>query len=417
MKVLMINSVCGIGSTGRICTEIAQELDRQGQVVKIAYGRDGYVPEEFQKYAVRIGNDFEVRLHGMRARLLDEAGLGSRRATIQFIRWVRQYNPDIIHLHNIHGYYINIEVLFDYLKTCGKPVIWTLHDCWAMTGHCAYFNFVHCDKWQSAAGCRQCPGLKEYPVSLGMDRSNANYRLKRKLFRTVPNLTLVTPSKWLAGIVSHSFLKNKPVRVIHNGINIDNFHPSEGDLRAFGITTDRSIILGVSSDWDRRKGLGDFVKLDNMLRREFPDIYQIVLVGIKPEQKEELPDDIVCVPKTNNVQELAQLYTRALVLFNPTYGDNYPTVNLEARACGTRVITYRGTGGSAESAGKDGITVNPGDISAVVDTVQKIRKFGPKQARVLPQEISNRMMVQKYIDLYSEVLEQSGRKETKITES
>lgn len=399
----MINSVCGIKSTGRICTDIARQVDLEGHTVKIGYGRDEDIPEEYRKYAIRIGNDLDVLFHGVRARIFDESGYGSRKVTEKFINWVRIYDPDIIHLHNIHGYYINIEVLFNYLKICRKPVIWTLHDCWPLTGHCAYFNFVHCDKWSSRQGCRQCPGLKEYPVSFGIDHSSSNYRLKRKLFKAVPDLTLVTPSEWLAGIVRKSFLKNKPVRVIHNGIDTGNFKPTDIDLNIYGIT-DKKIILGVSSAWDGRKGLWDFVKLDQILHKQsWGNQYQIVLVGVTEEQKIKLPKDIICIPKTADIKELAGLYTRAFVLYNPTYGDNYPTVNLEARACGTRVITYLGTGGSMESAGEDGVGIHPGDITGVAEAIRKIDETGSADAKVSAESLSYKLMVRKYIELYQEV--------------
>ena len=202
MKVLMINVVCGIRSTGRICTDLATALEAQGHEVKIAYGREN-VPEQFQKYAVRIGTDLDVKLHGLRARLLDGAGFGSKRATKKFIEWVKEYDPDVIHLHNIHGYYINVEVLFKYLKSCSKKIIWTLHDCWAFTGHSAYCDAVQCDRWKT--GCYECPQISEYPRSV-VDRSKLNWKKKREMFTGIPNMILVTPSQWLAGLVKESFL-------------------------------------------------------------------------------------------------------------------------------------------------------------------------------------------------------------------
>ena len=154
MKVLMINVVCGIGSTGRICTDLAEELNRQGHVVKIAYGREK-TPEKFGKYAIKIGNNLDVYMHVLKARLLDASGFGSKRATKRFINWVQEFDPDIIHLHNIHGYYINIKVLFDYLKANDKKIIWTFHDCWAFTGHTAYCDAISCKRWIN--GCKKCP--------------------------------------------------------------------------------------------------------------------------------------------------------------------------------------------------------------------------------------------------------------------
>lgn len=179
MKVLMINVVCGIRSTGRICTDLATALEAQGHEVRIAYGREN-VPEQFQKYAVRIGTDLDVKLHGVKARLIDGCGFGSKRATEKFIEWVKDYDPDVVHLHNIHGYYINVEVLFSYLKTYHKRIIWTLHDCWAFTGHCVYFEYANCNHWMN--GCHNCPQKKEYPKTI-IDRSKANWGLKKKSLR------------------------------------------------------------------------------------------------------------------------------------------------------------------------------------------------------------------------------------------
>ena len=175
MKVLMINVVCGIRSTGRICTDLATLLESQGHEVKIAYGRE-QVPEQYEKYAVRIGSDLNVKLHVLKARLFDGCGFGSKKATEYFIDWVKQYDPDVIHLHNIHGYYINVEVLFRYLRTCGKKIIWTLHDCWAFTGHCAYFDYTSCERWKTE--CRGCLGKVDYPSCRGFSRAKKNYQRK-----------------------------------------------------------------------------------------------------------------------------------------------------------------------------------------------------------------------------------------------
>ena len=225
MRVLMINSVCGIRSTGRICTDLALALEKQGHTVKIAYGREA-VPEPFSRFAVRIGTDFGVKVHGAKARLLDASGFGSRFATIRFLDWVRAFDPDVIHLHNVHGYYIHVGLLFDYLRTCGKRIIWTLHDCWSFTGHAAYCEGAECLRWET--GCKACPKLGEYPKSL-TDRSGRNWLKKRRLFREIPRMELVTPSKWLADLTRRSFLSDYPVHVIHNGINLDVFHPADSN--------------------------------------------------------------------------------------------------------------------------------------------------------------------------------------------
>lgn len=339
----MVNVTCGTGSTGRICTDLAVALKEQGHIVKIAYGRD-LVPDSFKDFAIRIGNDASVYTHVLKARLFDAAGFGSKRATEKFIEWVKDYDPDVIHLHNIHGYYINVEVLFNYLKESGKKVIWTLHDCWAFTGHCAFFDYVGCTKWKT--GCEHCSQKTEYPARVGIDGSKRNYGVKKELFSGVHNLTIVTPSEWLAELLKESFLAEYPVKVIHNGVDTSTFRPIESNIKErFGIGEDIKVILGVASVWDRRKGLEDFLKLSKLLN----DKYKIVLIGLNKKQIEILPNNILGIERTENIQELVAWYSAADVFVNPTYEDNYPTTNLEAIACGTPVITYD-TGGSGESA-------------------------------------------------------------------
>ena len=357
MKVLMINSVCGIRSTGRICTDLADALTEKGHTVKIAYGREN-VPEKYMKYAVRINTDLDVKLHGIRSRLLDDTGFGSRKATENFIKWIKEYDPDVIHLHNLHGYYINIDVLFRYLAEAKKKVIWTLHDCWAFTGHCAYFSYAGCEKWKS--GCFECPQKKEYPKSLIIDNSKKNWILKKELFTSIEDMVLVTPSKWLASLVKESFLNKYPVEVIYNGIDTDVFKPTKSDFRTKNGLEDKKIILGVASVWDRRKGLYDFIKLSELL----DDTYKIVLVGLSNEQMNGIPEKILGIPRTNSATELAEIYSAADVFVNPSVEETMGLVTVEAMACGTPVITYNLTAVPEVVCEKCGYTV-----SASVDNI------------------------------------------------
>lgn len=360
MKILMINVVCGIRSTGRMCTDLASALEKAGHEVKIAYGRES-VPKEFQKYAVRIGTDVDVKLHGLKARFFDGCGFGSKHATVKFIEWVKAFNPDVIHLHNLHGYYINLEVLFSYLKTCGKRIVWTLHDCWAFTGHSAYCDVVSCEKWKD--GCNNCPQKKIYPKSY-IDRSSVNWERKKAIMQDIPNMQIVTPSQWLADLVGKSFLRNSTSLVINNGIDKSQFHPIESDFRQrYGIA-DKFIILGVSTAWSDLKGLADFIKLSELLQ----DTFCMVLVGVTEKQKKQVPRHIITIERTSSIRELVSIYSAADLYVNLSYCENYPSVNLEAQACGTPVITYR-TGGSSESV-PDSNVVNRGDLNAVVDLIE-----------------------------------------------
>lgn len=343
MRVLFINSVCGIGSTGRICTDLAQQLEAEGNEIKIAYGRKGTVPEQFQKYAVRIGTDWDCKMHAIQTRLFDTHGFGSKHATKEFLKWAEEYKPNLLWLHNLHGYYINVEMLFAWIKKHPEmQVKWTLHDCWAFTGHCSY-----------------CSQLRRYPACFVMSSVNKNFERKRKAFTGVKNMTLITPSKWLADLTRQSFLKEYPVEVHYNTIDTNIFKPTPSDFRERYGLQDKFIVLGVANVWEDRKGLFDFYKL----AKKLDDRCVIVLIGLSKEQIVNSPSNIIGIQRTNSPQELAKIYTAADVFFNPTYEDNYPTVNLEASACGAQVLTYR-TGGSPESVPANNV-FEVGDVLSV----------------------------------------------------
>ena len=344
-RLLLINCVCGIRSTGRICSDIAREYEGKGYDVRIAYGRMDELDKESSRWAVKIGGRLSRNIHAVLTRLFDLHGtrLCSYFATKKFLKWAEEWNPDVIWLHNIHGYYLNYRLLFDWIKRHPeKEVKWTLHDCWAFTGHCAYFTAVGCNKWKS--GCRGCPSKGDYPRSVLFSRSEKNLKEKVQAFSGVQRMSLITPSKWLADLTRESFLRQYPVAVVNNKIDTNVFKPTKGDFRKRFNLENKIVILGVASTWDKRKGLDDFLKLRLLL----DDRYAIVLVGLSKKQISNLPKNIVGITKTNSSRELAELYSSADWFFNPTYEDNYPTVNLEARACGCRVVTYD-TGGAAEA--------------------------------------------------------------------
>lgn len=366
MKVLQINSVCGIRSTGRICTDIAEVLEQQGHECKIAYGRE-YVPEKYERFAVRIGSDFTVKTDVIKTRILDNAGFNSAKATKKFLSWVKEYNPDIIHLHNIHGYYIHIGLLFDFLRSFGKPVVWTLHDCWAFTGHCAYYDFAGCEKWKEQ--CHNCKHKGEYPSSLLLDRSKQNFSKKSATFNSLDKLHFVAISNWIAQQKESSFLRSKPFTIIRNGIDLNNFKPTKNKFKEKYSIEDKKVFLGVASFWDRRKGFDTFIRLSQMINKD----EALVMVGLNKEQLKSLPENIIGIGRTNNVQELAEIYSAADVFINPTREDNYPTVNLESLACGTPVVTYN-TGGSPECIRPiNGEVVPKGDIDALLKAARSIQ--------------------------------------------
>lgn len=335
MKYLFINSVAGFGSTGRIAAEKCRELMAQGHECVLAYGRDKANCDDIP--TVCIGSKMAYTLHGLESRLLDDQGFGSRGATRRFLHWVREYDPDVIWLHNLHGYYLNLEQLFGYLKTCGKPIFWTLHDCWSFTGHCAYFDYVRCHKWKT--GCHHCPQKKTYPASLLLDGSRRNWEKKRELFTGIPNLALITPSQWLAGRVREGILGDYPVEVVYNTINTEIFKPTPSDFREKYGLSDKKILLGVASVWEERKGLKDFVALSGLL----DDSWKIVLVGLTREQQKTLPGSILALPRTNSMEDLARIYTAADVYVSPSVEETFGMTAMEARACGTEAIVYKDT--------------------------------------------------------------------------
>lgn len=393
MKILMINVTCGVGSTGRICTDLAEALEQRGHTVKIAYGR-GEIQQKHQKYAVKIGNDYDTYVHYCKSCFFDKMGFGSIHATRKFIEWIQIYNPDVIHLHNLHGYYLNVDELFSFLKKSDIKIIWTLHDCWTFTGHCAFFDFNKCEKWKKC--CERCNHRSEYPFRLGLDNSKNNYLIKKKLFTQIDNLILVTPSQWLADNVKASFLQQYPVKVIRNGVNLKVFHPVKTNIRnRNNISMNKRVVLGIASVWDKRKGLEDFIKLNTLLS----DDYQIVLIGLNKHQLKMLPSGIIGIERTENVNELVEWYSTADVFVNMTYEDNYPTTNIESIACGTPVITYD-TGGSSESAmyyGNVAKEKNPKEVAWLIEN----EKYYKKDCI----DLSSEKMLNEYIKLYDEEYE------------
>lgn len=368
MKILLINVTCGNGSTGKICADIAEALDMHGHEVKIAYGR-GNAPGQYKKYAVKIDSDTEVKIHALRSRLFDGCGFGSTRATRLFIEWVKQYDPDLIHLHNLHGYYINIEIIFNYLRDSGKRIMWTMHDCWAFTGHSALCDADGCEKWEK--GCGECPQKNTYPCSI-IDRSKKNWKRKRSIFTDIPNMEIVTPSQWLSNCVSRSFLRKYPIGVINNGIdtNIIKYREGNGFRRKYNLDK-KFIVLGVASSWGKEKGFYDYISLSRRLDHSIV----VVLIGVSNRLKTTEYANLLMLGKTDSAAELANIYSAADVFLNLTYCDTFPTVNLEARACRLPIITYD-TGGSVEASG-DALyaSVPKGDLNSACNCIYRLKKY------------------------------------------
>lgn len=394
MKLLQINVTANSGSTGKIAEAIGRLAINRGWESWIAYGRG--TPQS-ESRLIRIGNDWDMRWHGVETRLLDNHGLASRRTTRKFISQIKEIKPDIIHLHNIHGYFINYPLLFRFLQEWGGPVVWTLHDCWSFTGHCAYFDMVNCNKWQNK--CMNCPQRDSYPKSY-IDQSLRNYITKKFSFNTIlSQLTLVPVSKWLSDLLTKSYLRNSRIRKIHNGIDLKLFKP----LSDF--SKEKFVILGVANVWDQRKGLADYIKLSDLLSNR----YKIILIGLSEKQIKSLPINIQGIRRTENINQLIELYSMADVFINPTWEDNFPTTNIEALACGTPVITYR-TGGSPEAIDSNtGIVVEQGDVQGLKKAIETIQtssdRFTPVLCRARAEKYFNQDdRFEEYFELYEKII-------------
>lgn len=402
IKVLQISTVCGSGSVGRIMVDIYHTLEKNGDTGIIAYGRQK-APEGLLAY--RFGTGADMALHVLSTFFRGEHGFASAGQTRRLIAKIREWDPDVIQLHNIHGFILQVELLFEYLKNAGKPVVWTLHDCWAYTGHCAFYEYHGCSGWKTGcAGCREYQ--KTYPYALFKNRTERNYIRKRAAFTGVTDLTLAVPSVWLRREVERSFLREYPVKVIPNGIDLKRFGPAEKGLRGRLGLCGRFVILGVANVWERRKGLDYFVELSKQL----PDDCQVILIGLSRGQIRKLPKRILGITRTASVEELAEYYSMADVFVNATLEDNFPTTNLEALACGTPVITFD-TGGSPESLTKDcGRVVAKGDKEALTEAVLKERRE-PKSREACLQRAGyyrKEDRFREYVELYHELAGRRG---------
>lgn len=407
MKILLVNTVINRGSVGRITADLYREIEASGNEAILGIGRE---PWDDSYKGRLIGNKSDFYVHVMKNFVQGESGFGSDAVTVQFLKWVDEEKPDLIHLQNIHGFYIQIERLFAYIKKRNIPVVWTLHDCWPYTGHCAFYDYAACDKWKT--GCNNCiHHAKVYPYALFKDNTVSSYNRKRKAFCGVQNLTIVTPSKWLKGQLAESFLKEYPVEVIYNGIDLDIFKPSEDpDVKT---KQPCPIVLGVANVWEHRKGLNYFKKL----ARDLPDNCKIHLIGVNKKQIKELSkefgDKMILTPHTNGQAELAKAYQEATVFVNATLEDNFPTTNLEAMACGTPVITYQ-TGGSGESVSdKSGIVVYrasyDGLLQAVKEVLDGMKTFSQEECRKQALNYDKHNRYREYLELYQKILKKAGQ--------
>lgn len=360
-KLLIINVACNTGSTGRIAEQIGQIAIQSGYDVYFAHGPRYVANSKLKTFQIghKLGNIIHFALYD---KVLGLDGLGSSFATKKLIDKIKEIKPDIIHLHNIHGYYLNFKLLFEYLNTTDIKIVWTLHDCWVLTGGCTFLNHSRCDKWKDE--CFHCPIKGDFPKHSLIDNSKSMHNLKKRLLTANSNITFVPVSNWVGNLMKESFLSTADIQVIHNGVDLSVFTPMNQANSSSKFT-----VIGVASPWCARKGLNDFIKLSIILGKE----YQIILVGVNDEQLNKLPFGIVGIKRTSNSHELADLYSKADVFVNPTYSDNFPTTNIEALACGTPVITYK-TGGSPEAIDeKTGIVIKQGDVDDLADAIRNLK--------------------------------------------
>lgn len=390
--LLQINVSANWGSTGKIAESIGLASIRHGWESYIAYGR---YCNPSQSHLIKIGTKSDPYLHYVHQRIFDDEGLCSKNATRQLIKTIKDLGPDIVQLHNIHDHYLNYRLLFEYLNRTDIKVVWTFHDCWAFTGHCFHFVTKNCKRWKTQ--CYGCPLQHEYPKTL-LDHSDENFSLKKNLFTKNKNLTIVACSEWMAQFVRESFLQDKPLYVIHNGVDLDIFKakPNEKVQKMFKV-------LAVSNVWNKDKGIDDILTLRNLL----PEDYTMTIVGLNEKQLKKLSFGIKGIQRTQNVQELVKLYSEAAVLINPTYADTFPTVNLEALACGTPVITYR-TGGSPEAIDKKtGVVVEQGDVNGLVEAIYRMKEnpLSSADCRKRAEECFDKdKCFEKYVELYEKLI-------------
>lgn len=399
MKVLHLNSVYKIGSTGRIVSNIHTELIKLNLSSYVCYGRGEDSQEDF---VFKISSNKDNFLHGIGSRIFDNHGLYSKRSTKKLLDIINKVNPDIVHIHNIHGYYMNYLTFFNEIKNLNIKIVWTLHDCWAFTGHCSHFDYIGCNKWKYE--CSKCPQKKEYPKSVLFDDSKRNYNLKKNLYSDLKDITIVTPSNWLRKKVKQSILKESNVITINNGIDIAKFQRKyDSGLKEKLSLKNSFVMLSVASIWTEKKGINNIIEFSKNLKKD----ETLIIVG-KISKKISLPNNIIHIESTNNIEELAQIYSISNVLLNFTLEDTFPTVNIESIACGTPVITYD-SGGSKEIIDEQtGFVVKKGDFKSVREAINTIKSSKEKYILACVERAkqcySNEEKIKEYIDLYKKVL-------------
>lgn len=393
MVVAQINALCGAGSTGKICASISQMLreERIDNYILYSIGHSNYAN------SYKFSNRFTQKSYALYSRVYGDNGFNAHIATRNLIKRLEEIKPNIIHLHNIHSNDINLELLFDYIKSNKIEVIWTFHDCWAFTGYCMHFDYINCTRWNNK--CHNCPQRKKY--SWFVDRSEELFQRKRTTYGNY-NMTIISPSNWLAELARKSFLGRNDVRVINNGIDLSIFHKNTSDWREIHSIKKKYMVLGVSFEWSEKKGL----KVIQYLAEHLDEDYQLVLVGTDERIDKLLPDNIISIHRTSDQNELVKIYTAADVFVNPTLEENFPTVNMESIACGTPVVSFD-TGGSVETIPKGcGLVVEKGNNQAMKSAIVNVCENNACSREAClrnAQFFDMKKRFSEYVDLYNEI--------------
>lgn len=400
--LLQINPAKNVLSTGKIVEQIGMLAEENGWKCYIAsasrYTRSGKIEH------IKIGGIVSEYFHAFfYSTLLDMNGLGSYFATKRLIKKIKRIKPDVIHLHNLHGHYVNYKLIFNFLKESNIPVVWTLHDCWSFTGGCSYFEFTGCEGWKH--NCKKCTYKGGYPMSTIVNRASRNYALKKELFTSIDDLTIVAVSKWLGHLASQSFLRKFPIKTIYNGIDTEVFVPSKSTLRDRLGLNGKFVMIAVASVWIPEKGLNDYIKLSNMLKND----EQLILVGITTEIKKELPSNILAIAKISNQKELAEYYSMSDVLLNLSYQETFGLTTIEAMACGTPAIVYNKTASPELITPETGFLVEAGDMNCIRCSIDILKTEGKRKytsacKKRANEYFSKKVCYQKYIDLYNHLI-------------
>ena len=399
--LLQIGASLGMGSTGRIAEEIAALARTDGWKTYMAHG-SRYVGKS-QMNAIQIGSKLDEYIHFGQNLFFDNQGLASKKATKNLLKQIDIVHPDVIHLHNIHGYYLNYPLLFDYIRKNRIPVVWTLHDCWSFTGHCAHFVTADCNQWKDK-GCHCCPLTNAYPKSF-VDHSKRNFELKKKYFTSLRDVVVVSVSKWLKSQVDQSFLALHSGIVIYNGVDTSIFKPTVNNIKSQLGIENKKLLIGVATSWSKSKGLSDYCQLAKILSSD----YQIVLIGLTTRQIKDLPENIIGIARTNNVEELVQYYTAADIVLNLSYAETFGLTTVEGLACGTPSIVYKSTASPELISEATGIVVDSGDISGVCDAISAIMKKGKEYyatscRQQAVEKFEKKTQFMKYVELYNEIV-------------